>query len=731
MKRLFTATFFLFLVDPLVAVRTGRSQLNTAHRPSSTPDAASTAARLAYAAQPLSFEINEGQTDARVDFLARGRGFTLFLTPTEAVLSLQRAQAKRSSSGQPWEMHDRGMPDRAAVSMTLVHGRTDVPAEGVDMLPGKVNYMFGADQRRWRLGIPTYGRVQYRDVYPGIDLVYYGSDGELEYDFIVRAGADPSVIRLRLDGAHLSLDGSGDLVGQASGGEIRMRKPVLYQEVEGRRVDVSGSWRLAGSDASFRVHEYDTSRPLVIDPVLVYSTYLGGALNDDNAVSIAVDVRGHAYVTGSTTSSDFPTTADAMQPTAPGGFGDAFLTKLNAAGTGLVYSTYFGGSGSDAASDIALDPRGNIYIVGATQSADFPSANALQAFAGETDAFVTKFDRSGTALVYSTFLGGTGLDNATALAVDPTGIVYLAGFTASTDFPATAGAFQPTNAGGFDGFVASLNRAGSAWRYATYLGGGTTSGEGVSDIDIDPRGRAHVVGTTRATDFPTTPGALQTTFDGLSDQVFVTKLNRSGTALHYSTYFGGAGNDVAFAVAVDDRGFAYIAGSTSTDGLPTTDAAFQPTRGGGDDGLVLSLNRSGSAIRYLTYLGGAGQDWIADIALDPVGQIYLTGTTESANFPVHDAPQPTYGGFADAFATRLTRNGSAAVYSTYIGGNRREDGLAIAMDIDRHTYVTGFTSSRNLPTTPGAFDRSYNGFRDSFVAKLGPSRSASANSPGQ
>jgi hypothetical protein len=408
-----------------------------------------------------------------------------------------------------------------------------------------------------------------------------------------------------------------------------------------------------------------------------------------------------------------------MQPAAPGGSGDAFLTKLNRTGTGLVYSTYFGGTGSDAASDIALDPRGNIYIAGSTQSADFPTtANTLQAFAGETDAFVAKFNRSGATLVYSTFLGGTAIDDATGLAVDPAGVVFLAGFTKSLDFPTTPGAFQRSNAGGFDAYVASIDRAGSALRYATYVGGATGSGEGASDIDIDSFGQAHIVGTTRGTDFPTTPGALQTTADGLSDQAFIAKLNRSGTALRYATYFGGAGNEGGFAVAVDHYGEAYIAGYTNSDGLPTTEGAFQAARPGGDDGFVLKLNRTGSAIRYLTYLGGAAQDWVADIALDWQGQIYLTGTTESANFPVKDAPQPTYGGNADAFVTRLTRSGSSVVYSTYIGGNGREDGTAIAIDHARGCYATGFTSSRNLLTTPGAFRRTFSGDRDSYILKL-------------
>jgi hypothetical protein len=558
--------------------------------------------------------------------------------------------------------------------------------------------------------------VQYRGIYPGVDLVYYGHEGELEYDFVVQPGARPSVIRLRFEGAALSLDPAGDLVGRVAGGELRMRRPFVYQELKGRRVEIAGGWRLEDStDATFCVGEYDSSRPLVIDPVLSYSTYLGGR-GGDNSVAVGVDARGYAYVTGSTSSPDYPTTADALQPTGPGGSTDAFVTKLNRTGTALVYSTYFGGTGSDAASDIAVDRDGTVYIAGATGSTDFPTTtDALLTFAGETDAFVAKLDPSGSNLVYSTLLGGSGIDTAEGLAVSPNGVVYLAGFTASTDFPTTAGAFQPTNAGGFDAFVASISRDGSTLRYSTYVG--SAGGEGASDIDIDPAGHAYIVGTTRGTDFPTTPGALQPTTDGLSDQAFIATLDRSGSALRYATYFGGTGNDEGFAVAVDRRGHAHIAGATSSSDLPTTTGAFQPTPAGGDDGFALTLNRTGSAIEYLTYLGGTAQDWVADIALDAQGNMYLTGTTMSANFPVRDASQPTYGGNADAFVTALPSRGSSVAFSTYIGGTSREDGMAVAADRGG-IYVTGFTASQNLPTTPGAFDRTYNGNRDSFVAKL-------------
>lgn len=717
MDRRFTATCFLLLAGSLAFVSCAVHATDESDRADSPGDTRSVAAaRAAYGVLPLSFEINEGQTDAHVKFLSRGHGHTLFLTPAGAVLSMQHIRTQNRHMSQPGEERGRDIAERTIARMTLVDARTDVRVRGLEALPGKVNYVRGASAHGWRLGISTYARVRYDSVYPGIDLDYYGNEGQLEYDFVVQAGADPSAIHLRFEGADLSLDASGDLVGLARGGEIRMRRPSLYQDLEGRRVPVAGSWRLAGAaDASFQIGEYDTSRPLVIDPVLSYSTYLGGR-GDDNAESIAVDARGHAYVTGSTVSADFPTSADALQPTGPGGFNDAFLTKLNRTGTALEYSTYFGGTGSDAASDIALDRHGNVYIAGETQSPDFPTTvNSLQPFAGGSDAFIAKFDRSG-AIVYSTFLGGSAIDNATSIAVDPAGVVHVAGFTASTDFPTTAGAIQSANAGRFDAFVASLNRAGSALRYATYLG--TRADEGATDIDIDPLGQAYIVGTTRGTDFPTTPGALQNTADGLSDQAFIAKLNRTGTALRYATYFGGAGNDGGFALAVDRLGFAYVAGATNSDDLPTTAGAFQPARAGSDDGFVLKLNRTGSAVRYLTYLGGAGQDFVSDIALDAQGGMYLTGTTSSADFPIEDAPQGTYGGNTDAFVTRLTRDGASAVYSTYMGGNRREDGVAIAVGAARSTYVTGFTSSRNLPTTPGAFQIVLGGDRDSFIAKI-------------
>jgi hypothetical protein len=718
MQRLTTATLlFLISVNPSVTANdeTNSRSVGAGHPPESARTTSDREVRDLQGQLQLSFEANAGQTDERVRFLARGNGYTLFLTPTEAVLSLQRSAAV---APEPGALRSRRLSatERAVVRMKLLGARSDVRMEGLEVLPGKVNYLVGADRHKWRQNVPTYARVAYRNVYPGVDLEYYGRDGELEYDFIVAAGTDPSAIRLAFDGANLTVDASGDLIASVAGGDVRMRKPVLYQDVGGQRMPVTGDWKLtSASEAGFRIGNYDTARPLVIDPVLSYSTYLGRQA-DDQGAGIAVDRRGHAYVTGFTTSTDFPTTAGAVQTVSVGSGGDAYVTKFDRAGATLVYSTYFGGSDSDAGNGIAVDLQGNAYVVGITFSVDLPTTpSALHPFRGQTDAFVMKLNRDGSELVYSTYLGGAEPDSGTSIAVDAAGRAFVTGDTSSVDFPTTPGAVQTINAGRTDGFVASLSRSGATLRYSTYLGGSAI--ENAADIDIDAAGHAFVTGSTRSADFPTTPGAFQPDADGLSDEAFVAKLNRSGTALVYSTHLGSINNnDYGFGIAVDAFGHAYVTGATSSSDFPTTPGAFDRT--GSDDAFVTKLNRAGSGLLYSTYLGGSGQDWGSDIAVDLKGNAYVLGSTRSADFPTARAFQRTFGGIFDAFVTKLDRTGSTLAYSTYLGGSDLDDGMAIALDWAGNAYVTGNTSSDDLPTTAGSFQPLLGGDRDAFVAKL-------------
>ena len=684
------------------------------------PAAAATNARVSesYGKLPLQFEANRGQTDKDVHFLSRGPGYSLYLTAGEAVLVLSKPAVDAK---------------RVALRMSLVGAARAYAVSGIDELPGKANYFIGKDPAKWRRNVPTYARVRYREVYPGIDLIYYGNQRQLEYDFVLAPGADPKKIVLGFKGADkLEIDAQGELVLHAPGEDIRQHKPVIYQEIDGVRRDIAGGYVRKGANrVGFKVAAYDTTRPLVIDPVVLsYSTYLGG-INGDSGSGIAVDANGNAYITGGTASSDFPTTAGAFQPTATGSH--AFVTKLNSIGA-AVYSTYLGGSGSEGGSAIAVDAGGNAYVTGATGSSDFPTtAGAFQAtIGGSRNAFVTKLDPTGSALVYSTYLGGSGdINTGSGIAVDADGNAYLTGWTNSINFPTTQQAFQPAFSGGYDVFVTKLDPAGSALVYSTYVGG--TRFDEANGIAVDAGGNAYVTGLTDSTDLPTTPGVFQPTLSGSSEDAFVTKLDPTGSALVYSTYLGGAFIDSGSGIAVDANGNAYVAGWTNSHNFPTTPGAFQPIKlSVGADAFVTKLNPAGTGLVYSTYLGGDGTDTGEGIAVDADGNAYVTGTTGSTNFPTtFGAVQPTFrGGFGDAFVTKLDPGGSAVVYSTYLGGSGREEGSGIALDVHRNAYVTGATRSADFPTTPGSVQPVYGGLAsprapdgsffipDAFVAKI-------------
>ncbi|MDA2929078.1 SBBP repeat-containing protein [Acidobacteria bacterium AH-259-O06] len=704
----------------------------------------------AYGRIPLHFEANQGQTDPRVKFLSRGRGYTLFLTPTGAVLTLRKpmkpaAGNKRPALGARIKDEDSKLSlQTATVRMRLIGANPNPAVKGLEELPGKVNYFIGQDPERWRTGISTYAKVRYEEVYPGVDLIYYGNQAKLEYDFVVAPGADLGVITLRFESSinsPLQLDSQGHLVLTSEGGELRLRKPFIYQESDGRREEIGGEYVLRDSDyVGFEVGAYDRSKALIIDPVLEYSTYLGGS-GDDQGWAIAVDAAGSAYVTGWTQSPDFPT-ANPLQPIFGGGSDDAFVTKLNASGSALVYSTYLGGSRFDEGRGIAVDAAGSAYVTGETFSSDFPTANALQTvYGGSGDAFVAKLDSTGAALVYSTYLGGSSFERGFAIAVDAAGSAYVTGETRSSDFP-TANALQPDcnprSVLCSDVFVTKLNASGSALAYSTYLGGSSYRIEKGLGIAVDDTGSAYVTGETGSSDFPTA-NALQPIFGGGSTDAFVTKLNASGSALVYCTYLGGSGGEAGEGIAVDAAGSAFVIGETSSTDFPIVNA-FQPTFGGSiaqvgirGDAFVTKLNASGSALVYSTYLGGSGREEGLGIAVDAAGSAYLTGTG-SLDFPIVDALPEVLGG---AFVTKLDATGSVLVYSTHLGGSAK----GIAVDAAGSAYLTGWTFSTDFPTTPGAFDRTCGtdgncnsdalGFLriDAFIAKIAETGCTYAISP--
>jgi Beta-propeller repeat len=483
-------------------------------------------------------------------------------------------------------------------------------------------------------------KERYEDVYPGVDAIYYGNQGQLEYDLVVAPGANPRAVQLAFQGAGLTIGTEGDLVLSIPGGEIRMRKPLIYQEVSGIRVPIPGGWVLLGlRQAGFEMAAYDRARPLVIDPVLSYSTYLGGS-SFDQADAIAVDAVGNAYVTGGTGSTNFPVTAGAFQTTLAGS-GDAFVTKLNPAGSGLVYSTYLGGVGvQDPAADgdgglgLAVDTAGSAYITGQTNSSDFPTTpGAFQTTngGGESDTFVTKLNATGSGLIYSTLLGGNRFDQGQGIVVDAAGNAYVTGPAQSTNFPTTPGAFRRTLRGSSDAFVAKLNPTGSGLVYSTYLGGGGNAFEYSSGVAVDAVGNAYVTGFTQSTNFPTTAGAFQTAAGGDGD-AFVTKLNPIGSGLVYSTYLGGNLFEEGTGIALDGlpNPNAYVAGTTIPPGFPTTTGAFQTAPGGNHDAFVAKITDSvppppptGPAARV--WIGLANSDDVG-IRFDLRAEVYRNGT---------------------------------------------------------------------------------------------------------
>jgi hypothetical protein len=709
------------------------------------PIAARTTAQVreAYGQLPLSFEANRGQAADSIDFVARGPGYAVALSPTEAIFVLRKTEnAGRNNDDSRVRkisnsLSERNPPSALAPStvlrMNLVGANRAAAVAGQNELEGRVNYLIGSDPAKWRTDVPTFGRVRYAEVYPGIDVIYYGNQRRLEYDFVVAPGRDARAIALEFTGAQkVEVDGAtGDLLVQVGGETIRQHAPVTYQEVAGAgRRKVESRYAIKeGGQVGFEVGEYDASAPLVIDPVLEYSTFLGGSLGDQGR-DIAIDSAGNAYVIG-VPSSDFPI-ANAFQETS-NGIQDVFVTKLNAAGSALVYSTYLGGSGYDFGLGIAVDSTGSAYVTGQTSSTDFPTANAFQgknASGLGNDVFVAKLSPAGSTLVYSTYLGGSSDDSGVDIAVDSAGNAYVTGFTSSTDFP-TANGLQNI-AGGFDNgdaFVTKFNAAGSALVYSTHLGGGD-SDHGES-IDVDSAGNAYVTGSTLSTDFPTV-NAFQSTFgggtSGESGDAFVTKFNAAGSAMVYSTYLGGESGEIGLGIAVDSAGSAYVTGGTSSDDFPTANA-LQSTRGGSGDVFVTKFNGTGSALVYSTYLGGNSVETGYGIAVDSAGNAYLTGFTQSTNFPTANPFQGTVGSDLDAFVTKLNAAGTALVYSSYLGGDDSDWAFGIAVDSTGNAYLTGSTDSPCFPTTTGAFDTTLSLDGDAFITKLSETAKPSTLTP--
>src|SRR5579859_2387373 len=721
-----------------------------------------------YGKLPLSFEANQGQTDASVQFVSHGQGYTLFLRPSEAVLALQNSTP---SPGK--QVAGKLAPaDPSTLRLRLIGANESAAVAPEGQQVTRTNYFLGNGPAKWRTNIPNYGRIHYSNVYPGIDLVYYGNQHRLEHDFVVAPNANPSQIVLAAEGTlksgtRTAIDSAtGDLILTTSTGTLRLLKPVTYQLSDGDRTEIPSSYKLlANNRISFSIGKYNHAQPLIVDPILSYSTYLGGSGNPnfpavgDKANGIAVDSYGKAYIIGTTQSSDFPVTSGAYQSLnkehSNNNLYTVFVSKLNATGTALVYSTLLGGNGNKSGGNgdwglaIALDSEHNAYLTGLTYSSDFPvTSGAFQstnksAAANSSTAFVTKLNATGSGLLYSTYLGGTNPNNGdanrqdqgTSIDVDSSGNAYVTGNTYDADFPVTPGAFQTTNhalSASYNAFVTKLNPTGSGLLYSTYLGG---SGEYLGYIEyairiaIESSGNAYLAGRTYSSDFPVTSQAFQKVnhaFAAQKSNVFVTKLNSAGTAPVYSTYLGGSmpnaagpytyyDGDYATGIAVDSNGNAYVAGGATSKDFPVTSGVVQGTLTGHGSAFVSKLSPTGSALEYSTFLGenaapityswfGSGTSGSTNatgIAIDASGIAYISGVTSLPIFPSTPDAIANTGG---AVLAKLTPDAKAVSYATAFGSySTPPTSTAITIDSAGNAYVTGFAVGSDFPTTSGAY----------------------------
>ena len=708
--------------------------------------------RADFGRMPLAFIANQGQIDRRAEYYVAGKDQGIFFTSEGLTIALGGNRAPKDPDG-PARITDAAHRARSArqgqagsrwnAKLDFVGANPGVHPEG-EAKTATVFSFFRGRPRDWRTGVPAYSRLVYRDLWPGIDLIYSGTSERLKYEFIVRPGADPSRIRLAYRGiSGLIVDAEGRLRVEAPAGGFRDETPVAYQVIEGKNAGVPVSFRLEGPEEAggseevgaestsfgygFDVGKYDHSRPLVLDPAtIVYCGFIGSAA-DDGGNAVAIDAAGNAYVTGFAGFYDFPATVgpDLTFNSATGGT-DAFVAKVNAAGTGLVYCGFIGGSGDDVGKGIAVDASGNAYVTGWTFSQDFPAVvgPGLSAHGNITqysDAFVAKVSASGTSLAYCGFVGGSSNEQGSGVAVDDAGNAYLAGWTESSDFPAAGGPDLSYN-GGRDAFVAKVNAAGTAFAYAGFIGG--LASDGATAVAVDAAGRAFLTGYTSSTaaeSFPVRNGP-SLTYRGNQD-AFVAEVNAGGTQLVYCGYIGGTDIDIGSGIAVDASGSAYVVG--------TSDSRFQfPVKGGpdlvhhdGNDAFVAKVSPSGADLVYCGFIGGSGDDQGNAIAVDDSGIAYVAGSTGSAaDFPLTGGPVLVQAGLIDAFVTTVSAAGDRLIYCGYLGGSQNDAGNGIAADGAGNVFVAGTTRSNDFPVLTGPFLTPGAGFAgisdDAFIALI-------------
>jgi hypothetical protein len=700
------------------------------------------------ASPPVGFEVNQGQTSPQVRFISRGKGYTAFLTAGGMTLALHANQRPVQSASVGASVS--AASTSSAIQLKLVGANGNPAIVGENPLPGKANYFIGRDPAKWHTNVATYAQVRYKGVYPGIDLVYYGSHQRLEYDFVVSPGSDPGQIQFEVQGAkQTSLDAAGDLVLFTGTGEVHFQSPSIYQESNGTRVPVAGAYVLQDSNhVAFQVARYDSSAPLLIDPVLVYSTDLGGS-GDDQPYGIAVDSAGDFYVAGYTDSIDFPL---ATLGTLPAGNTHVFVAKLDATGSNLIYADYVGGNNQDYGYALALDSADEVYVTGSTTSSDFPLVNPYQStYPGSFNGFLSRLSADGSSLLYSTYLGGNGSDIPSAIELDSSRNVLVAGNTSSTNFP-VVNAFQATanpNQGGLYGnygFLTKFSPDGSSLVYSTYFAGSSNVAyncgfpcwpspySAINAIALDTNGNAFVAGNTNTYDFPTTSGAYLASVSTQTQNAFagfVSKFDGSG-ALDYSTYFYESSGSLTNvnAIAVDASGSAYITGAAFSDGTfpVTTTSICDPGVSGFSCGyaFVSKFNSSGSQLLYSTFLGLNNLADSRSIALDSNNDAYVLAYTTSTDFvPVNSIEQ--YSGGNDLLLVEIDPLGGSQLFATYIGASVDEFPSGLIVDAADNMYVLGTTDSNNFPTTQGAFQETLAGNTDAFIMKIAAGSGAAAS----
>ncbi len=670
-------------------------------------------------------------------YMSHGPGYRVQLSPARLDLAFQVPGGTRAAERGGLEQRASTADEsaRLALGMELVGGNSRAEARAEQDLPTCVNYYVGNDPRAWRTNVRTHARIRYVGVYPGIDVVFYGNQRQLEHDFEVAPGIDPGQIRWRFVGAdHWKLESDGSLVVEAGSTSLSFRPPQVYQWYGGKRRIVPAAYRLEGGSAAvvgFELAAYDPARALVIDPILAYSAYLGG-LGYEQASGVAVDQGGQVYVAGETSSTNFPV-ANALWPNNQGGYAgiqnpygnDAFVAKLGPEGTNLIFATYLGGNGVDAAIAVALDSEGNPVIAGLTGSTNFPvTASALQGHLASAsdlgyyfnDAFVTKLSADGGVLLYSTYIGGTNDDLGLAIATDTNGAIYLAGDTESGDFPIRNNG--SAYGGGADAFVLKFTPGAGDWSYSMVLGG--TQFDFAQSLAVDSAGSAYVTGDTGSFGFPVT-NALQSAHRGGTYDAFISKLSPAGDRLLFSTFIGGTDVDEGFGIAVDAEANAFVTGYTRSRSFPTTNALYA-AKASGSDAFLVKVNPAGQLL-YSSFLGGKSDDQGWAIALDAGGGIHIVGMTQSSDFPLTNGLQMTYQGGRDLFITKFQADGHGLVYSTFLGGTKEDQARSLALDAAGSAYVAGFTASSNFPLRPALNPMQPNyggGIADAFVLKIVP-----------